>query len=90
MREKTDKILLCLICTQSFNIFLFSNYRRHCHYFQEVVELRQGDEISIAEVAYGGEGDRIWREQLHVENRLVEFDTRMGHLCFIVLQSSAA
>lgn len=62
---------------------------RHCHYFQEVVELSEGDEIAIAQCAYGGEGDRSWRDQLHIENRLVELDTRMGHLCFIVLQQSA-
>ena len=61
---------------------------RHCHYFQEVLELREGDEIAIAQCAYGGEGDRSWREQLHIENRLIEFDTRIGHLAFIVLYSN--
>lgn len=51
---------------------------RHCHHFHEVVELSEGDEISIAQCAYGGEVDSVsWREQLHVERRLVEFDTRM-------------
>ena len=61
-------------------------FHRHCHYFQEVVELREGDEIAVSECAYGGEeGDRSWRDQLHIENRLVEFDTRIGHLSFIVL-----
>ena len=53
------------------------------------MELSEGDEIAIAQCAYGGEGDRSWRDQLHIENRLVELDTRMGHLCFVVLQQSA-
>ena len=58
---------------------------RHCHYFQEVIELSDGDEIAVAQCAYGHESDRSWREQLHVENRFVEFDTRIGHLSFVVL-----
>ncbi|KAL3810942.1 hypothetical protein ACHAXA_005358 [Cyclostephanos tholiformis] len=58
---------------------------RHCHYFQEIIELCDGDEIAVAQCAYGHEGDRSWREQLHVENRFVEFDTRIGHLSFVVL-----
>ena len=59
---------------------------RHCHYFQEIVELSRGDEITVAECAYGGEGEGIsWRNQLRLESRLVEFDTRIGHLSFIVL-----
>ncbi|KAL7545054.1 hypothetical protein ACHAWF_008419 [Thalassiosira exigua] len=64
---------------------------RHCHYFQEVVELSDGDEITVAECAYGGEeGDQMsWREQLHVEARFVEFDTRIGHLSFVVLHQSS-
>jgi len=61
---------------------------RHCHYFQEIVELSNGDEISIAECAYGGEGGQGWRSQLHVEPRRVEFDTRLGHLSFVVLENS--
>ena len=62
--------------------------KRHCHYFQEVVELTDGDEIAIAQCAFDGEeGSTSWRDQLHVENRLVEFDTRIGHLSFVVLQS---
>jgi hypothetical protein len=56
---------------------------RHCHYFQEVIELCDGDEIAIAQCAYGGGGD--WNEQLHIENKYVEFDTRIGHLAFVVL-----
>ena len=63
-------------------------YVRHCHYFQEVIELRDGDEIAVAQCAYGGEGDRSWREQLHIENRFVEFDTRIGHMSFVVLHNS--
>ncbi|KAL7542051.1 hypothetical protein ACHAXR_012353 [Thalassiosira sp. AJA248-18] len=59
---------------------------RHPHYFQEVVELCEGDEIAIAECAYGGEGD--WRDQLHIESVRVEFDTRIGHLSFVVLHSA--
>ncbi len=61
---------------------------RHCHYFQEVIELCDGDEIAVAQCAYGGEGDRSWREQLHIENRFVEFDTRIGHISFVVLPNS--
>jgi hypothetical protein len=61
------------------------NVQRHCHYFQEVIQLSDGDEIAVAQCAYGHEGDRSWREQLHVENRFVEFDTRIGHLSFVVL-----
>lgn len=60
---------------------------RHCHYFQEIVELSTGDEISIAECAYGGEGVRGWSAQLHTEPRRVELDTRMGHLSFVVLEN---
>jgi hypothetical protein len=63
----------------------FLEMLRHCHYFQEVIELSDGDEIAVAQCAYGHEGDRSWREQLHVENRFVEFDTRIGHLSFVVL-----
>ena len=67
--------------------FLAKN--RHCHYFQEVVELSNGDEIAIAECAYGGDGEGgNWRDQLHVEARIVEFDTRIGHLSFVVLLQS--
>ena len=54
---------------------------RHCHYFQEIVELRDGDEITIADCAYG----ERWRD-LFSEPRRVEFDSRMGHLSFVVLQ----
>ncbi len=53
---------------------------RHCHYFQEIVELRDGDELTIADCAYG----ERWRD-LFVESRRVELDTRMGHLSFVVL-----
>jgi len=63
--------------------FLFFSPHRHCHYFQEVIELCDGDEIAIAQCAYDGGGD--WNEQLHFENRYVEFDTRIGHLAFVVL-----
>ena len=63
---------------------------RHCHYFQEIVDLADGDEITIAECAYGGEGDNVsWREQLLVENKQIEFDTRIGHLSFIVLHRAS-
>ena len=54
---------------------------RHCHYFQEIVELRDGDEITIADCAFG----ERWRDLIS-ENRRVEFDSRMGHLSFVVLQ----
>jgi len=54
---------------------------RHCHYFQEIVQLRDGDEITIADCAYG----ERWRD-LFAEPRRVELDTRMGHLSFVVLQ----
>jgi hypothetical protein len=53
---------------------------RHCHYFQEIVELKDGDELTIADCAYG----ERWRD-LFVESRRVELDTRMGHLSFVVL-----
>ena len=49
---------------------------RHCHYFQEIVQLRDGDEITIADCAYG----ERWRD-LFAEPLRVELDTRMGHLC---------
>ena len=55
---------------------------------QGVIELCDGDEIAVAQCAYGGEGDRSWREQLHIENRFVEFDTRIGHFSFVVLHNS--
>ena len=51
---------------------------RHCHNFHEVVELRDGDEITVAQCAFGD-------QQLHIENRIIEFDTRIGHLSFVVL-----
>lgn len=54
---------------------------RHCHYFQEIVQLRDGDEITIADCAYG----ERWRD-LFAEPLRVELDTRMGHLSFVVLQ----
>jgi hypothetical protein len=57
---------------------------RHCHYFQEIVQLRDGDEITLADCAYG----ERWRD-LFSEPRRVEFDTRMGHLSFVVLQKYA-
>jgi len=53
---------------------------RHCHYFQEIVELKDGDELTIADCAYG----ERWRD-LFAEPRRVELDTRMGHLSFVVL-----
>ena len=68
--------------------YVYSGNVRHCHYFQEVIELCDGDEIAVAQCAYGGEGDRSWREQLHIENRFVEFDTRIGHFSFVVLHNS--
>ena len=66
------------------SIWANSSAIRHPHSFQEIVELSEGDEIAIAELQYGGNS---WAEQLHIENRSVEFDTRMGHLSFIVLYS---
>lgn len=61
---------------------------RHCHYFQEVLELRDADEITIAECGYGGDdGQRGWRDHLHIEPRHIELDTQMGHLAFLVLQT---
>ncbi|KAL9186690.1 hypothetical protein ACHAXT_005928 [Thalassiosira profunda] len=60
---------------------------RHCHNFHEVIELREGDELTVAQLSYGGD-DGSWRDQLQTENRLVELDTRIGHLSFIVLQGA--
>ncbi|KAL3804146.1 hypothetical protein HJC23_013665 [Cyclotella cryptica] len=61
---------------------------RHCHYFQEIVELRDSDEITIVECGYGGDdGERGWRDHLHIEPRRIELDTMMGHLAFLVLQT---
>lgn len=78
------------VCFSSTSILMLIsevNAFSHCHYFQEVVELCEGDEISVAECAFGGEGERSWRDNLHLENRYVEFDTRIGHLSFVVLHS---
>ena len=41
----------------------------------------------MAQLSYGGD-DGSWRDQLQTENRLVELDTRIGHLSFIVLQGA--
>lgn len=60
---------------------------RHCHYFQEVVELSSADEITIAVCGYVGESQSGWRDNLHIESRLIELDTLMGHLAFIVLDA---
>ena len=54
---------------------------RHCHYFQEIVQLKDGDELTIADCAYG----ERWRD-LFLEPRRVELDSRMGHLSFVLLQ----
>ena len=60
----------------------------HCHYFQEIVELKDSDEITIAECGYGGDdGERGWRDHLHIEPKHIELDTMMGHLAFLVLQT---
>lgn len=59
---------------------------RHCHYFQEVMDLCDADEITIAVCGYeGDDGQRGWRDHLHIEPRHVELDTLMGHLAFLVL-----
>ena len=42
--------------------------------------MKDGDELTIADCAYG----ERWRD-LFVESRRVELDTRMGHLSFVVL-----
>ena len=59
---------------------------RHCHYFQEVIDFFDADEITIAVCGYvGDDGQRGWRDHLHIEPRHVELDTLMGHLTFLVL-----
>jgi hypothetical protein len=61
---------------------------RHCHHFQEVLELNDSDEITIAVCGYvGDDGQRGWRDHLHIEPRRIELDTLMGHLTFLVLDS---
>lgn len=62
---------------------------RHCHYFQEVMELRDADEITIAVCGYvGDDGQRGWRDHLHIEPRRIELDTSMGYLAFLVLDAA--
>ena len=61
---------------------------RHNHYLQEVIELEDGDEISIAACEVGGESDRNWRDQCHIENNEIELDTRLGYFSFIVMEDA--
>jgi len=52
------------------------------------MELKDGDELTIAACEVGGENDRNWRDQCHVESNEIELDTRLGYLSFIVMEDA--